>query len=104
MSPGMLAVGTSRRNYLHQEWVVVNCSLARGNEPTTIEYRQYQGTVNAGIKWWGTFCEHVLRYAHFLAQMRIRVEDEEGAAGGFSTVEQLTKKSILDLTEFPEER
>lgn len=63
----------------------MNCSLARENNPTMIEYRQYQGTVNVEeVKWWTTFCGQMLGYAHFLAQKRIRVEDEEDAAGGFS--------------------
>ena len=43
-----------------------------------------------------------MSYSHFVAQLGVRVQDREDARGGYNLVEQLTRKSILDLIEFPE--
>lgn len=88
----------------------VNISPARGNKPTTIEFRQHYGTLDpTTIKWWASFLCTLVKYAYFLAQIGFEVRDttdldDVSVPKGWSfTMSYHKRKSILDVIGFPEE-
>jgi hypothetical protein len=85
--------------------ITVHISPQGKNKPTTIEFRQHHGTVEASsIRWWSTLVCQLVKFAYFVAQVGIEIRDHDDirnqALGpqihGF--VEELNKKaSILDV-------
>jgi hypothetical protein len=83
-------------------WKQVNISFPRGRKKATLEFRQHIGTLQEEeIRWWVLFSGRLLRYAHFLAQVGFELRDE--AEEGFSFLDEVTKRSLLDIIGFPEE-
>ena len=94
-----LAAGSS----MAMETVTANISMARDNKPTTIEFRQHEGTIDSDdIYWWALFLGKLVRYAHLLKQLDFKFLDKEPLPVP-SLVELVTNKSILDLLTFPQE-
>jgi uncharacterized membrane protein len=85
--------------------IAVHISSEGKNKPTTIEFRQHHGTVDASsIRWWSTFVCQLVKFAYFTAQMGTKIRDHDDirnqALGPqtISFVEELNKKaSILVL-------
>ena len=92
---------------LFLDWCQVNISLPRGVKPTTLEFRQHRGSVDAEeIKWWTHFCARLFHYAHTLTLNNIKIAnvapptDEDG---NVDFLLQFSQKSILEHLKFPEE-
>jgi hypothetical protein len=99
------AIGIDRAMF--ENWVQVNISLARGVKPTTLEFRQHRGTLNAKeIKWWTIFCATLFQYAHTLTESGIMIANVQPLGeenGKVDFLLEYSKKSILEHLGFPEE-
>ncbi|KAF8847256.1 hypothetical protein BDZ45DRAFT_755081 [Acephala macrosclerotiorum] len=88
---------------LERNWIAVNLSLKRTNKPFTIEFRQHHGLMDPeSIAWWVRFVGKLIRFAHYLAKKGIKIQ-HTGAPEEDSFVDELPKRSILELLGFPEE-
>ncbi|XMA10333.1 hypothetical protein WAI453_003124 [Rhynchosporium graminicola] len=93
---------------LWRSYTAVHISLARGNKPTTFEFRQHHGTTNAvEIKYWVELCGHLLRFACFLDEAGIQLRDpKRGSLEGSNTptfLETFVEQDLLEIIGMTEE-